>query len=367
MQQSVFHAEAGQRFREFGRFIGRDGRRLIMACLFLEFLLRFAAPSYINQLFDQEYTAGHPIALNSAGYRGEAVSQEKPAGAYRALALGDSVTFGTGVAAEDTWPRQLDRILPSPSSVINASMAGASLAELTFAFDQRWAAYEPDVVVLAASDNMVALSWIRRNEPARMPETGYRLPGESDERQPLVTQLRRFAYRFATPRFLRINSQRLLYWAGLAGHTADPATPYGPWLALGWQQANLDAEISTEAWDQFEQDLEDLRDRVAHARCPLYVTHVPVRFQLTDQFWDNEKLVPKQQITIDSAARTREICRRKSIPYIDAASALRGAREQRPFASLYIQFDYFHLDPKGHRALAQAIARELLQDPSQRP
>src|SRR5262249_42174324 len=44
------------------------------------------------------------IRINHAGFRGGPLTQDKPPDVVRIAALGDSVTFGFGVAEEDTYP-----------------------------------------------------------------------------------------------------------------------------------------------------------------------------------------------------------------------------------------------------------------------
>lgn len=86
--------------------------------------------------------------VNSLGFRDrEDRTAAKPAGTMRVLSFGDSFTFGTGVALEDTWPLQLERELDGPVEVWNCGV---------FAYDARqeaallrWCApgLDPDVVL----------------------------------------------------------------------------------------------------------------------------------------------------------------------------------------------------------------------------
>src|SRR5262249_28777760 len=46
--------------------------------------------------------------INDLGFRGRPVETRKPAGAVRIVVVGDSQTFGTGVADEDCWPAVLE-------------------------------------------------------------------------------------------------------------------------------------------------------------------------------------------------------------------------------------------------------------------
>lgn len=52
-----------------------------------------------------------PVHINAHGTRGPEFQIEKPPGTFRILSLGDSRTFGWGVADEDTYSRRLEQLL----------------------------------------------------------------------------------------------------------------------------------------------------------------------------------------------------------------------------------------------------------------
>src|SRR5437870_9405759 len=70
------------------------------------------------------FTQSVPVFINSYGLRNEEFSQIPRAGTRRILCLGDSLTFGNGVALDKTYPKQLEAMLNLPGSgryeVINA-------------------------------------------------------------------------------------------------------------------------------------------------------------------------------------------------------------------------------------------------------
>lgn len=101
------------------------------------------------------FLMGNPVSINSHGLRDREFSLEKPAGVYRILMLGDSTTFGWGVAEENTVAKILERRLgqtcsPGPCrfEVLNAGVGNyGTVQEYThyLTYDR---AFHPDLVVL---------------------------------------------------------------------------------------------------------------------------------------------------------------------------------------------------------------------------
>lgn len=91
--------------------------------------------------------------INFKGLRGQEIHYERNH-VDRILALGDSFTFGFGVAERETWPAQLQRMVWSPIEVINAGVMGWGLAEYLIWFRKEGRKYQPDLVVVGvhASD-----------------------------------------------------------------------------------------------------------------------------------------------------------------------------------------------------------------------
>lgn len=355
----IFDDKALLRLRAVCGGVATESIKLLLLAGLCEGALRLAASDYAHNLYDQEFTGGYPIQMQAPGYRGNPVPLAKAPGEYRILALGDSTTFGTGVAAEATWPAQLAALSqPSQRSMtyINAGVPAADIDQIRQAYEQTWSAYSPDEVVLAISSNMVSWAWIRREQVPAPPDNPY-LDASQLSWQ---TQVKRAYSQFALPAWLSVNSQRSLYWLGLATHDVDPQAPYGPMLALGWKQANLPPDLVEAAWREFEADLKALQAAVAADGRRLTVVYVPPRFMVSESWLDNEKRVPKQNITIDPGDRLQQICQGLGLSYLDATPALIAARHERRQTQdhgdpMYVRFDYTHLDAAGHQAVAKAL------------
>lgn len=121
-----------------------------------------------------------PIRTNSLGLRTAEVTQPKPADVVRIVALGDSVTFGWGLRAEDAYPSQLAGLLATlhPErryEVINAGVSGYGTWQELRWLEDSGLALQPDIVVVQvhlndAADNLwgsigvtAGESWLMRH------------------------------------------------------------------------------------------------------------------------------------------------------------------------------------------------------------
>lgn len=96
---------------------------------------------------------GVPVSTNSAGMRDREFALAKTPGVTRVLMLGDSVTFGWGVAAEDTPSKLLEaRLNDNPEGrtfeVINTGVGNYNSSMEVASFLTKWKDYAPDVVIL---------------------------------------------------------------------------------------------------------------------------------------------------------------------------------------------------------------------------
>ncbi len=93
------------------------------------------------------------VATNRLGFRGGEIVTPKPSGALRILALGDSFTWGWGVASDATFPSQLEERLraahPGQSiEVVNGGVSGYGTVQELLWLDRIGRVVEPDIVVL---------------------------------------------------------------------------------------------------------------------------------------------------------------------------------------------------------------------------
>ena len=110
------------------------------------------------------------ISINQEGYRDIDHPLAKPAGVYRILLLGDSMSEGVEVALQDLYWKRLESILPQCPAfdgrrveVISLAVNGYGTAQEYLTLRERGAKYQPDLVLLAFftgndfTDNVKAL------------------------------------------------------------------------------------------------------------------------------------------------------------------------------------------------------------------
>lgn len=94
----------------------------------------------------------YQMNISEQGLRNEWVAVPKPAGTYRILALGDSITEGPGVELEATLVKRLERLLAAQQAgrveVINAGTGDYGTEQELIWLRERGVAYEPDLVIL---------------------------------------------------------------------------------------------------------------------------------------------------------------------------------------------------------------------------
>jgi lysophospholipase L1-like esterase len=104
---------------------------------------------------------GHfgPIHINSFGFRGPAITREKPPSRLRIAFLGGSTTFCGEVSGDAmTWPALVEKALherwPTLSiDYINAGVPGYTIRSLLPALEKRVAQFKPDIIVIYEATN----------------------------------------------------------------------------------------------------------------------------------------------------------------------------------------------------------------------
>lgn len=97
--------------------------------------------------------------INTDGLRDRQRRVNKPADVLRIVCLGDSVTFGYGVARAESYPAVLEGLLTDAGhrvEVLNVALPGWSTRQQRIAYEQIARRYKPDMVLLGFCLNDVA-------------------------------------------------------------------------------------------------------------------------------------------------------------------------------------------------------------------
>jgi lysophospholipase L1-like esterase len=103
---------------------------------------------------------GGLVTVNALGFRGAEVASPKPQGRLRIVIVGDSVTFGLGMADDESFPAQLEHLLherfPNRDlDVVNLGVPGYDTRQEVTLLKRNLARLDPDVVLVGFYTNDV--------------------------------------------------------------------------------------------------------------------------------------------------------------------------------------------------------------------
>ncbi len=268
---------------------------------------------------------GNPIVINSHGMRDREYPVDKPQGVTRIVVLGDSVAFGWGVKAEDTFPKQLELILnqggPGRYEVLNTGTRGYNTYQELQLLKEVGLRFHPDVVILAYVNNDA--------EPLEK-QAGL-ISGKHLWLIRLKDFVKEHSYLYA---FFRKNLE-------VARHMVTPQK----FSETYTDQFNLD----NPGWKASREALKELQGLSGQERFRLILAYCP-------QF---ENLKPGESYPPALERIRRQVLgagRELGIDTIDLLEAVRG---QDPEKLKVSTGDSFHPSPYGHQLFAKALAAHL--------
>jgi len=112
---------------------------------------------------DSSIEAGRVYRTNNIGGRGGHIEIPKPEGLYRILFVGDSITFGWGVAEEDIYVTRIEQALrelcgPDKIECVNLSVLGYNTVQEVALLNHRGVKVEPDLVCIVFCGNDVVIA-----------------------------------------------------------------------------------------------------------------------------------------------------------------------------------------------------------------
>jgi lysophospholipase L1-like esterase len=267
--------------------------------------------------------------INPLGLRGPAIEADASEDRYRIVALGDSCTFGKGVAEADTWPRQLESLLGEALSgvrrvvVANLGVNGYSGTTYERIFREVGLGLEPDLVVVGYNLN---------DFPNAIRAVDEYVFGNRKARRLISQDLRDLLGRTATYRWLRqayYHSQREDDWAQAEA------------FARGTRASSADDD----AWIEQVKYLESIRDQASAIGAKTAVFLFPYESQV---YLDSFDTAPIE--------RLRETCADLELPFVDLAEEFRRcARQSDPAGELFLKGDRYHPNREGYKIVAKKV------------
>lgn len=281
------------------------------------------------------------ISVNSLGFRGPEVVSPKPRGRFRVAVIGDSVTLGWGVADDQPFSAQLERLLherfPGQDlDIVNLGVGGYDTRQEVTLLDRNLSALEPDLVIVgfysndapdAADDNGSAVGGTRI--AAKNPEAGQTLHMNPTPDSGWQARLRK---------------SRAVY---VVGRAINRLLGRGEW---GMARYNMELDILEgrdsppldQAWDTVARQFGRLRTLADAHGFAVDVVILPCKEQVMGQY-------PHAKYQ----TRVRAIVEPLGFPVIDPLPVL---IENRNTGDLFIPYDRNHPSALGHRLIAQVIA-----------
>ena len=265
-----------------------------------------------------------PVRINSRGTRGPEFDVPKPTGTVRILSLGDSKTFGWGMAENETYSARTEALLREKAGggrnieVVNAGVNAWSYPQIRVFLQERGLAFGPDIAVLADANLWTQFS--EDSDPVFVRAMLSRVRLKNLLRRSAIyhwlieIQLENF-YAQARTRFI-------------------PVDPKQDQLFKEQQKTDPDAV--------FRNAIEGFCQAARAGGVQPVVIYIPILYDL-----EAGKVTQVQKVK-------REVCERLGVPFFDFTDDLKPNA-----ASYYLEADPVHLNVQGNELVARRLAERL--------
>jgi len=326
-----------------------------LPCLVAELTLRLLSPPpdtpglYAKVSSEMEWSGrphaqglqgGVSVSFNRFGLRDRERSMEPSRGTVRILALGDSVTFGLGVAEEEAYPRMTETLLNSrtdgrpPVEVLNFGIPGYNTVQELAQLRELGLAFHPRVVVVGFLYNDV--------EPTEAGRRG-QTAGGADAAPDALPLARRFRSGInASVVFLK---QHSLFFAWLTPRLGVVLRPLGV-KGLGQVGEIKDQYADSNFnWRRVQTALLDMKSLCDERRIQLVVVVIPAMARFTESGYP----IKEYHEAVSG------FCRAHSITCLDLLPAFWGLDGTQ----FWVSPTDGHPNARGHRIAAEALSEFL--------
>lgn len=285
------------------------------------------------------YTHSFPVHTNSYGLRDREFPIQAELGTVRILCLGDSLTFGNGVAMESTWPKQLEGLLNGTFNgvryqTINAGVSAYDTWQEIGYLERHGIQFQPSVVIVGFYANDVV------PKPTVMPKT-------LSDRGSLQRQGWK-AYVSDEVAHVLKRSRTLLFMRDRLDKLANLIRPSGFHSHKEAMLLGINDEFVEAGWKEVERSFDRL---VALGRKGKFQTMI-VMFPMEDQIAGTYGTQGYQD-------RLKNLAEKVGIPVVDLTASFHAAF--KGFDSLFIPWDG-HPNARAYGIAAREIQQAIEQN-----
>lgn len=255
------------------------------------------------------HAMGVDVSINEHGMRGMSVAKEKPPETFRVMMLGDSLTFGWGVASNETFSARLEELLRAKNpnvEVLNTGVGNTNTEMQAEYFASKGREFEPDLVVL-----------------------NYFINDAED------------TPKYADRGFIARHSYAWNYFAARIDYALRLFS-----RRKGWKEYYADLYGAGGNWAQARAAIKKVADICAVDGCSVFLVNFPELRELKPYPFD------------DVTAKLRDAATEFGIPFLDLLPAV---VEQTP-ADLWVTRPDPHPNGLANKFFAEAISRRLIDD-----
>lgn len=312
-------------------------------------------------------------AISAQGIRDREFGPKKP-DEFRILTVGDSYTMGYGLPCEETFQRELERLLnqknlPKRVTVVNCGVGGYAPWQERHFLNARGFDFEPDLVLLQLfPSNDVAGSYSRVGKFLQAIDTNWE--------QILLDARRQNESPFYLERWCRLHSNlyrvvcSLRKKPGLVRNLVlslrlVPKIEYVlPEITCGRNPYHEAALVHWypelhEAWAILEESVQGIRDDCRKRGVPLAAFVHGVYVSLTPEYWAGLRIrFPDSPYEMNKDIRlANEMLERLGIPHPDVLAAFQA----HPVPEELYYVNDGHFSPRGAKVVAQCLCDFLME------
>jgi len=320
-----------------------------------------APPHFVENIPNARanYT-GVPVAINSVGLRGDEIAIPKPAGTFRILGVGDSITFGHGVRAEETFLKILEHKLNQNVAghihyeILNGASPGGGLADYDRFLRNKAAALQPDMVVVGLALNDILI--YREGAKLSIADAEW-----ENARLPLERKVNRLFLRHShLYMFCFSKLKALLYQKGVLDMNELQGQNFLALLPASPEQ--------TKAWESSFKVLSRIAAFCRENNYRLLVVTFPMQMQLSREqmlfYRDNYHLrLGDEALSGEPQKRLSGFAAAGGIPMLDLLPIFRASNSENLYLrNEMIPSDPTHFSVTGHELVAEAILGKIASD-----